>query len=166
LPAYLWFPPCSLIPYCVLFIQLLSWGSGDVLALLPKVTQMWEAATTTKVTRVMVVVATETFAQETAMVRDSFPLCVQDAEDRDALEERVALEKVSRAEVQNAMALASTHVHVKGFVRKIAPLRAILWRRVGSERSLRGSTESILRSSPFCRPRTLSCAMPLSVPHG
>jgi hypothetical protein len=33
-------------------------------------------------------------------------------------------------------------------------------------RSLRGSTRSRLRSSPFCRPGAPSCALPLSVLHG
>jgi hypothetical protein len=32
----------------------------------------------------------------------------------------------------------------------------------GCGRSLRGRTRSSFKSSPFCRPRALSCALPLS----
>jgi hypothetical protein len=41
---------------------------------------------------------------------------VKDAEDRAALAERVALEKVSRVEVENGAALASARKDAKGFV--------------------------------------------------
>jgi hypothetical protein len=87
-------------------------GSGDVPTLLSKVTRMWEAVTTAKAVCIMVVVSIETFAQEAAMVWDSFALCVKDAEDWDALEEREALEKVSRLEIENAAVLASAREDV------------------------------------------------------
>jgi hypothetical protein len=47
-------------------------------------------------------------------------------EDRDALVERVALEKVSRVEVENATELASAREDAEGFVWKIALLEGEL----------------------------------------
>jgi hypothetical protein len=53
---------------------------------------------------------------------DRATLHVMDAEDRATLVERVALEKVSRVEAENAVVLASAHEDAEGFVRKIAQL--------------------------------------------
>jgi hypothetical protein len=47
-------------PFCVLFLQLLSWGSADVPMLLVEVTRAWEAAATAEVARVLAVLAVET----------------------------------------------------------------------------------------------------------
>jgi hypothetical protein len=54
------------------------------------------------------------------MTWDSTTLRVKDAEDRAALTERKAWERVSRVEAENAMVLASTHNDAKGLVQKIA----------------------------------------------
>jgi hypothetical protein len=75
----LWLPPCSLIPSCILFLQLLSRGSADVPTLLAEVTREWEAAAAA------VVLAAKTLDQEAAAARDNATLCVKDAEDRAAL---------------------------------------------------------------------------------
>jgi hypothetical protein len=60
------------------------------------------------------------------MMRDSAALRVKDVEDRAALAEMVALEKVSRVEVENATTLASAHEDVEGFVQKITLLEGEL----------------------------------------
>jgi hypothetical protein len=60
------------------------------------------------------------------MMRDSAALRVKDVEDRAALAEMVALEKVSRVEVENAVTLASAHEDVEGFVQKITLLEGEL----------------------------------------
>jgi hypothetical protein len=81
----LWLPPCSLIPSCILFLQLLSRGSADVPTLLAEVTREWEAAAAAEATRTAVVLAAKTLDQEAAAARDNATLCVKDAEDRAAL---------------------------------------------------------------------------------
>jgi hypothetical protein len=75
---------------CVLFPQLLSWGSVDVPALLEEVTQAREATTTLEATRVAAILAVDTSAQEATAARDSATPA-----------ERKTLETVSRAEVEN-----------------------------------------------------------------
>jgi IS4 transposase len=65
---------------------------------------------------------TETSTWDVVMARDSTALRVKDAEDRAALAEREPLERVLRAEVVNAMALASTCEDVEGLAQKIAIL--------------------------------------------
>jgi hypothetical protein len=57
---------------------------------------------------------------------DSAALHVKDVEDRAALAEREARERVSIMEVDNAMALASAHEDVEVLVRKIALLQGEL----------------------------------------
>jgi hypothetical protein len=57
---------------------------------------MRQEATAAEAACVTTVLATETSAQETAMVQDSTALCVKDAKDWVALVERAALGKVSR----------------------------------------------------------------------
>jgi hypothetical protein len=90
-----------------LFLQLLSRGSADVRALLVAVTRSWEAATTIEAARIVAMLATETSAREASAVRDSAALRVEDAEFRAALAEREAVERLSRVDAENAMALAS-----------------------------------------------------------
>jgi hypothetical protein len=126
LSTYLWLPPCSVIPSYVLFLHLLSRGSADVPALLTEVTQAREAAAATEATRITVVLAAETSAQDAAAARDSAALCVMDVENWATLVERVALEKESRVEEENAMALASAHEDAKGFLWKITLLEGKL----------------------------------------
>jgi hypothetical protein len=92
----------------------------DVPALLAEVTRAWEAAATVKTTPVTAILAVDTSTQEVATVRDSVALHAKDAEDWATLAEREALEKVWRVEAENAMALASTHEDVEGFVPKFA----------------------------------------------
>jgi hypothetical protein len=60
--------------------------------LLMEATWARDTATTVESTRVTVVLATETFAQEAVMVRDSAALRVKDVENWATLEKRVALE--------------------------------------------------------------------------
>jgi hypothetical protein len=52
------------------------------------------------------VLATETFARETATTRDSANLRIKGAEDQAALADWEALEQVSRVEVANSTALS------------------------------------------------------------
>jgi hypothetical protein len=49
---------------CILFPQLLSWGSVDVLALLVEVTRAWEAAATAKAACATAMLAAETSTRE------------------------------------------------------------------------------------------------------
>jgi hypothetical protein len=56
-----------------------------------------------------VMLAIETSAREAATAWDSATLCVKDVEDRATLAKREALERVSRAEAENAVMLASAH---------------------------------------------------------
>jgi hypothetical protein len=107
---------------CILFPQLLSQGSVDVPVLLAKVTWAQEVATATEATRVTAMLAAETSTREAVAVWDGSALCVNDAEDCATLAVREALERVSRAEAENAATLASTHEDAKGFVRKITLL--------------------------------------------
>jgi hypothetical protein len=81
---------------------------------------MREATTATEAARVAAMLAIETSARAAAVMRDSATLRAKDVNDRAALVERVALERVSRALVENAAVLDSTREDVKGFVRKIA----------------------------------------------
>jgi hypothetical protein len=98
----------------------LSQGSADVLALLAEVTQEQEAATTMEAAHITVVLAVETSAQEAAAAWDNATLHAKDAKDQGTLAEREALERVSRVEVENVMALACAREDAEGFVRKIA----------------------------------------------
>jgi hypothetical protein len=91
-------------------------------ALLVKVTRAWEIAATAEVTHAVAKLAVETYAQETIAVRDSTTLCVKDAENRTALADREALERVSRVEAENATALASSCEDAEGLAQKIALL--------------------------------------------
>jgi hypothetical protein len=84
------------------------------------VSQTREATTATEAARVTAILAIETSARATAVMRDSATLRAKDVNDRAALVERVAMERVSRALVENAAVLDSTHEDVKGFLRKIS----------------------------------------------
>jgi hypothetical protein len=64
----------------------------------------------------------ETSTQEAIAVEDSTALRVKDVEDRAALMEREALERVLWAEEENATALPSAREDAKGFARKIGLL--------------------------------------------
>jgi hypothetical protein len=74
----------------------------DVPALHADVTQAREAAATVETACVAATLAVETFVRETAVAWDSAALRVKDADDRSTLAEREALERVSRAEAENA----------------------------------------------------------------
>jgi hypothetical protein len=65
---------------------------------------------------------TEASAREAVATRDSAALRVKDEEDRATLVEREALERVLRAEVENATTLASTCEDAEGLAQKIALL--------------------------------------------
>jgi hypothetical protein len=75
-----------------------------------------------KATYDMATLATETSTQEVVAEWGSTTLYVKDAEDRDAVAEREALERVSIAEPENATMLASTCDVAEGFAQKIALL--------------------------------------------
>jgi CYTH domain-containing protein len=76
--------------------------------------------------RIAVVLATKTSSQGAAAAWDSATLRVKDVEDRATLAEREVLERVSRVEAENTMALASARLDVKGFIWKIALLEGEL----------------------------------------
>jgi hypothetical protein len=107
-------------PFFILFLQLLNQGSADVPALQAEVTRVREATAAMEATRIVVVFAIETSAQKAAAAWDSTALHVKDAEDRAVLAEREAWERVSRVEVENAVALASAQEDAEGLVQKIA----------------------------------------------
>jgi hypothetical protein len=87
-------------PYSLLslFLYQLSQGCADTLALLEELTRAWEAAA----------------------AWDGTVVHIRDAEDRVALVEREAWERVSRVETGNATVLAFAHENAEGFVRKVA----------------------------------------------
>jgi hypothetical protein len=64
--------------------------------------------------------AAEASAWEAIVAQDSATIHVKDEEDRAALAEREALEKVSRVQLENATALAFAREEVEGFDQKIA----------------------------------------------
>jgi hypothetical protein len=107
-----------------LFPQLLCWGSVDVPALLAELTHAWEASHIMRLIWVSLktMLATETSARQAAAAWDNAALRIKNAEDRAALMEGVALERISRAKAENAAALASTREDAEGFVRKITLL--------------------------------------------
>jgi hypothetical protein len=86
------------------------------------VTQAWGAIAAVEADHATTVLATKTFAHEVVAVRDDATLRIKDAEDRAALAEREALERVSRVEVENFAPLASICEDVEGFARKITLL--------------------------------------------
>jgi hypothetical protein len=134
--------------------------------LLAVVTQAKQAAVIAEAARVVAMFAAETSAQEAAAPRHSATLHVKDAENRAILVEKEALERVSRAEARNAMALASAHEDAEGFARKIPFLKTSLPQSVRLGSYLRGSAENNSRSSPFCRHGAPSYVTPSSIPHG
>jgi hypothetical protein len=104
-----------------LLLQHLSRDSVNVLTLPAQVKWAWEIATAAEATRVMVVLAAETSAQEAIVAQDNVVILVQDAEDRASLAERV-----SRVEAESVIMLASAHKKVEGIARKIALLEGEL----------------------------------------
>jgi chromosome condensin MukBEF ATPase and DNA-binding subunit MukB len=88
----------------------------NVLTLRVKVTQAQKATTTAEAAHVMVVLVAVTFAQEAATTWDSVVTLVKDAEDWATLSERGAQERVSRGEVESAVALASACEDVEGLI--------------------------------------------------
>jgi hypothetical protein len=104
---------------CVLFPQLLCWGSLDVPAVLAEVTRAQEVAAAAEAACVTAMLVVDTSTREAAVVQDNTTLCVKGVKDRAALAEREALERVLWAEVENAMALASCCEDAEGFAHKI-----------------------------------------------
>jgi hypothetical protein len=94
----------------------------DVPALPVEGTRAREVTTAIEATRVTTLLAAETFAREVAAARDSATLHVKDAEDRAALGEREALERIPREDPENTTMLASAHEDIEGFGRKVALL--------------------------------------------
>jgi hypothetical protein len=151
-----------------------------------EVTRVWEATAAMEASRVAVVLATETSAQESVVAQDSTVINARDAEDRNALVEREAHERVSRVEAENTAALACVMKMQKALSRRSPSSRVSLRRHAGLERcpsSLlvayltlrpmsssnrrcpRKSVGSSLRSSPYCRLEAPRCALPLLVIH-
>jgi hypothetical protein len=87
-----------------------------------KVIQARGAIATAEADHATAVLATKTSAHEAIAARDDATLRIKDAEDRAALAEREALERVSRVEVENFAALASIREDAEGFAWKIALL--------------------------------------------
>jgi hypothetical protein len=95
-------------------------------ALLADMISAQEVAATAETARVTAMLAAETFACEAAAAWVSTTLRVKDVKDMAAMAEREALEWVSRAEAENAMALASTREDAEGFAHKIVLLEDTL----------------------------------------
>jgi hypothetical protein len=155
----------------------------DVPTLRAEVTQTREVTAAAEATCVAMVLAAETSSQEAAATRDSTMARVKDAEDQAALQ-RGRLGRGSqewRWRAPRHWPLVTRRQ--KALSKRLTSLRVSLQRRVGltrwsrrlpvacptqqlmsndGGRSLRESTGS----SPSCRPRALSCALPLSVLHG
>jgi hypothetical protein len=93
-----------------------------VLTLLAEVARTREAAVTVEVTRAVVMLTAETAVWEAVAALDSAALRVKDAENRAALAEREALERVSRVEAESTAVLASAHEDAEGFVWKMTLL--------------------------------------------
>jgi hypothetical protein len=104
---------------------------------------------------------TEASAREAVVTRDSVAFCVGDAKDRVSLvkdlatlAEREALERVSRAEAENAVALASTCDDAEGLVWKISLLEDEL---TAEHRALEVSQrERQAQFEELCGPEALS----------
>jgi hypothetical protein len=94
----------------------------DMHALLAEVTWVQEVAAAAEAARVTTMLAVETSAQEATVARDNATLCVKDVEDQASQVEREALERLLRAEAENAVVLAAAHEGGEGFARKIALL--------------------------------------------
>jgi hypothetical protein len=97
----------------MVLLHLLSRGSTDMSALLAEVTRAWEAVAAVEATHITTILAVEISAHEAAAAQDSAALRIEDVEDRAALAEREAWERVSRVDAENAMVLASTREHVE-----------------------------------------------------
>jgi hypothetical protein len=83
---------------------------------------VWEATATMQVTRSGAVLATETSAQEDVATRGRAVAWVEDAEDRAALMEREAWERMLRVEEESTVVLASTREETESLVRKVTLL--------------------------------------------
>jgi hypothetical protein len=91
-----------------------------------EVTRVWEVATTAEAARITPVLATETSTQEVTAELDIVATLVKDVEDRTALAEREAQERVSRVAAESTAALASGHEDAEGLAQKIALLEGEL----------------------------------------
>jgi hypothetical protein len=124
-----------------LFLHYLSRGSVDVPALWVEVTRAREATAAVEAVGVAVVLAAETSAQEVAVTR------VKDAEDRAALTEREARERVSRVEAVSTGVLPSAHEEIEGLVWKIVLLEGelaeVLRDREVAEETARGLSDAV-----------------------
>jgi hypothetical protein len=87
------------------------------------VTQAREVTAAAKTTRSVATLIAHIFARETTTSRDSAALHAKDMEDRASLVESEALERVSRAEAENAAVLASTHEDAEGLAQKVTFLK-------------------------------------------
>jgi hypothetical protein len=98
----------------------------DMLVLRAELSLAREAVAATEAARIMAVLAAEISAHEAAAVWDSTAVRIKDVEDRDALVEREAQDRVSRVNVENTTALASVHEDTEGLVRKVSLLEGEL----------------------------------------
>jgi hypothetical protein len=111
------------------------------------VTRAWEAAATANTNHITMVLATETSSHEAAVTWDSAAIHVKDIEDRAALAEREAQERVLRVEAENTTVLASAHEDAEDLVQKIALLEGDLVEprraREMAEKKSRGLTDAV-----------------------
>jgi hypothetical protein len=106
----------------VLLSQLLSQSSVDVPALQAEVTRAWEVVVDAETAHATTVLAAKVSARESAVAWDSATFHVKDVEDWVALAEKEALERVSKAEAENATVLATASKDTEGLARKVTLL--------------------------------------------
>jgi hypothetical protein len=140
-----------------------------------EVIRVWETACS------IVVRAAEASTQEVVAMWESGAALVKDAEDRAALAEREARERVSRVEVESTVALGSARREAEVSPRGLSFSRVSLqrctrlkirwrttlgvcsmWRTMLSDggKSLRGNVRKGSRSLPSCKPGVLNYAKP------
>jgi CYTH domain-containing protein len=98
---------------------------------------MREAIAAVEAARAAAMLSTEAFAQEATVAWDGVTLRIKDVEDRAALVLREALERVSRVEAENSVALASARDDAEGLVQKITLLES----KLEEERRARETSE-------------------------
>jgi hypothetical protein len=146
-----------------------------------------EDTVTVEAARAVVAHVVETSAQEAAMTWDGTAVWVKHAEDRAALMEREAQERVSRVEEECTVTLASACEETETPFRKIALLEGELVEVCRAHKVTKETTGGLsavaadveqsrevserghgisLRRSPSCRLRAPSYALPLSVHQG
>jgi hypothetical protein len=127
-----------------------------VAALRAEDTHTREAIAAVEAARAIAVLTIEASTREAAVAHD------RGVEDKDALAESEALERVSRAEVENSAVLTSAHDDAKGIAKKIALLESELVEERQARKMSERDTGSVSRCSPFYRLGAWSYASPPS----